>query len=324
MSPAWLVMFGALRAEEPAPEAAPRWEYTAQGGAQVGASSFGIVTLGARRGPVSVTLFTDTLDVRYGPEWERGRAWVGARAQFGGTAGMMMAPWTDGAPDTSRARMAFYEGLDGGALRYLPGGLYAGGQVNARLYQLSAQGMSVSDGVSQRRILSTDALVGLWRPQVQGYARIGLDVSDVGLSPHATVDVHAEGPWRLAPVVELRAGIAESQDELNLSRLGGLNPYVVPLAGAAWAEWWVEDYAALRVGPRLTAGSFELALMSDLAVFDGQRAVGFAALGGWKKARRFVDLSVGYAPWIPRQDDVGRVSVYVLGGVDWGRRAAAP
>lgn len=323
MSAAWLLLFaGALAAEEPAP--APVWERTAQGGAQLGASSFGILTFGARRGPLSMTLLTDTLDLRFGPEWERGRAWIGARAQLGGTAGMMMAPWTDGAPDPGRARMAFYEGLDGGGLRYLPGGLYAGGQVNARLYQLTPEGGGLSDGVTQRGILSTDALVGLWRPQVQGYARLGVDLSDVGVSPHATVELRAEGPWRLAPVVELRAGIAESQDELNLSRLGGLNPYVVPLAGAAWAEWWVEDYAALRLGPRVAVKSFEIALMSDLAAFDGQRAAGFAALGAWRQDRRFVELSVGYAPWIPRQDDVGRASVYVLGGLDWGRRPEAP
>lgn len=58
-----------------------------------------------------------------------------------------------------------------------------------------------------------------------------------------------EGQWfALLPRFELRAGWARGQDRVLRTRLGGLNPYVVPLAGAAWAEWLVERYVAGRAG----------------------------------------------------------------------------
>ena len=66
------------------------------------------------------------MDLRWTPSWDHGRGWVAARGQFG-AAGLMISPWTDGAP--SDGVRASYVGLEGGVLRYLPRGFYAGGQM---------------------------------------------------------------------------------------------------------------------------------------------------------------------------------------------------
>ena len=97
------------------------------------------------------------------------------------------------------------------------------------------------------------------------------------------------------------AGVAEGTDDLTSTRLGGLNPYVVPLAGAFWGEFWVEDYAAARVGPRWQTERARLALLADLATFDGQQQAGVAVdtrltFGD----RAFVAAALGVAPGLER------------------------
>jgi hypothetical protein len=141
------------------------------------------------------------------------------------------------------------------------------------------------------------------------------------------------GPVALAPRVELRAGAAAGQDDLLRTRVGGLNPWVVPLAGAAWAEWWVEDYAAARLGATVGAGEtgpralgFRVSPFADLAAFEDDRPGADAALGlglglrAWR-GRLFVDATGGYAPTIPRAEGLGRGSLWFSLGWDWGTAA---
>ncbi|NCG20112.1 MAG: hypothetical protein GWP91_13975 [Rhodobacterales bacterium] len=97
-----------------------------------------------------------------------------------------------------------------------------------------------------------------------------------------------------------------------------MNPYVVPVAGAAWAEWWVEDYIAARVGTQVAPGAFQFALLSDVAWFDGQTEVGFALVSHVQKNRLYADVDVGFAPWIPRPEGQARASLWFALGLDWG------
>jgi len=319
-------MFSAfLLASGLASATAGEWEWRGAIAAQIDPSPHGVFDVGARRGAFSAQLLTDTLDVRWAPELDRGRWWVAARGEFG-AAGLLISPWSDGAPDPSRALTASYGGVEGGGIRYLPRGLYAGGQLAARYYLFSAMDATTAP-VPEARLLSTpEGIVGYWQESLQGWVRGGANVGPALFSPHVAAEVKARPDWTVAPRVELRAGAGMDQDYLTSTRVGGLNPYVVPLAGAGWAEFWVEDYAAARVGPEgrvpLAGGALVLGAMADLVAFrtfeqEEDAAVGLAATAQWRKERWSVEGSWGYAPWLERQEGVSPMAGWLSVGIDF-------
>ena len=313
----WTLLAAALAAD-PGP-----WEIRAALGGEFNPSSHGVADLGVRRGPWSAQLLTDTLDLRWEPEGDRGRAWVAARAEFG-AAGLMISPWLNGAPAPTDALTASYAGLEGGALRYLPAGLYAGGQGWARLAWFGVPEGSLRADPYPETWVRAETVLGWWRPGGHIQAFVGLDVVIDDLEPHATLDAAWTPPWTVVPIAELRACQAEDQGLLQLSRVGGLNPYVVPLAGAGWGEWWVEDYAAARLGVAAQGGWGRVGLVVDQARVDGQNATGFGLLARGQRRLVYLDTAVGYAPWIERQDGVGRFSVWAVLGLDWWHRPLGP
>ena len=96
----------------------------------------------------------------------------------------------------------------------------------------------------------------------------------------------------------------------------------MPLAGAAWAEWWAEDYAVTRVGGTVGPGTgtsgLRVSPFVNLAAFDGTRAAGFGVGARAWHDRWFIDATGGWAPWIERQPGISRVSVWFSLGLDWG------
>lgn len=299
------------------------WQGRAALGAELSATSFGIVDLGLRKGPLSIELLTDTLDIHYSPTLSRGRAWIGLRVESF-AAGLMISPWTAGAPDPGRAWNAGYGGLDGGWQRYLPANFYVGVQGGARVYLFWAREGTTVPPPGLTPVFSGEAVLGHYTPTSHVMIRAGADAELDRIAPHVVAEATIRPDWVLAPRVEARAGWAMYQDAILRTRLGGLNPYVVPLAGAAWAEFWVENYVALRAGPSLRTAlpgrgphSLELAVIADLAGFDGQTAVGFGALSTWRYRRLFVNASFGWAPWIERQPGIARIAGFVLFGADW-------
>jgi hypothetical protein len=288
------------------------------GGGEINASSHGILDIGWREGPWSVQLLTDTIDVRRQQELSRGKRWGAARLEIG-SAGLMSTPWTDGAPDPTAGMLASYGGVEGGWQRYLRGGLYAGVEGFARAYWFWA--LPQSAGVlDPQPLLMGQGVLGLWRQAVQVRLAAGghVDPAGDGLAPHLTVQGRYLPAGPLAPWLEVYAGIAEGQGPLSTTRLGGLNPYVVPLAGAGWAEWWVEDYAAVRLGGRLQGERGSIGPALDAAVFDTRSAVGLGLHGTLRLKALTLDAALGHAPWIPRQEGVGRWSALVLLGRGWG------
>lgn len=310
-------------------------ELRAWGGGQVDSDGHGDVTLGARSGAWSAHLYTETLDLRWAPEGERGRAFVAARGEVG-AAGLFISPWTDGAPDPGRAFFASQAGVEGGAQRYFDGGVYLGAQARGARWWFGALRETEVVLPPPAWVFGGEVVGGVYRPAAQVELRFGADLADTGLivgavepmsspapapawgfQPRVGLDARWHPGWTVAPRVELRGALADGQDELTRTRLGGLTPYVVPLAGAAWAEWRVEDYAAARLGADAGGEALRGGLVADLAAFDGPGAVGFAATaeGRWKQG--YADLAVGWAPWIPRQEGVSRWSLYFRLGVDW-------
>ncbi len=302
------------------PARAADWEWRAAAGAQIDPSSHGVVDFGVRKGPWSIQLLTDTLDLRWAPESDRGRWWIAARGEAF-AAGLLITPWTRGAPDPTRALTASYGGLEGGFLRYF-GPVYLGAQLAERGYVFGAREQTAIPVPGITSLLSADFVAGYYQPSLHVWVRAGIDLQDKALSAH----VAGEGVFRpaglLAPRLEVRAGWGFQQTDLTRTRLGGLNPYVVPLAGAGWAEFWVENYAAGRAGLTLKTKHVEAGVLVDAAAFEGTIATGLAGTvrGTWR--RWFAEATVGWAPGIPRQDGVWRVAMWALIGTDWGRFGA--
>lgn len=128
-----VVLLAALTAD------ASELEWRAALGGQLDADSHGIADVGVRSGELSAELLTDTLDLRWSPEGDRGRAWVALRGEAG-AAGLFISPWQDGAPAPTSALTSFYAGVEGGAVRYLPQGFYGGAQASARYQGFGARG----------------------------------------------------------------------------------------------------------------------------------------------------------------------------------------
>ena len=298
-------------------------------GGQLETEGHGILDVGWRRGPLSVQLFTDTLDLRLTRSSDHGRWSMGLRAAAF-AAGLWITPWDNGAPDPTRAQQASYFGPDLEVQRYLPGGLWVGGAAFFRPHRfrpLPLSTLRVPDTAWGR----AEAVAGLWRDEGRLQARLaaGLDATYPGrLAPHLFGDASWQPDGPVVPTFEVHAGWADGQDDITATRLGGLTPYGVPLAGAAWAELWVEDYAMARLGGRVQGEHLHAGVGVDVAVWTlpglttadvvtGGSALGLAGLAGWHDRAAFADIAVGYSPTLPRAEGVWPAPVYLLVGSRW-------
>ncbi len=114
-------------------------------------------------------------------------------------------------------------------------------------------------------------------------------------------------------------------DDLDRARVGGMNPYVVPMAGAPWAGWLVGRLAAaqLSLHARLWR-ELEAGLLADGAVVDDTARTGSplkpGALGGVGAFVDFrlrswqVDVRAGYCPSVPNA-----FSIFASLGWGWSR-----
>ncbi len=292
------------------------WTISGEVGAQLDSQPFGVVNVNFVRGPLQLRLITDTVEVRYEPIDRKRRWWVMGRVQAFATQ-MLFAPWEAGQPDSANALISPHVGAEAGYVFHLPYGFYAGAQGFGRvLFFFDGSGEGSADPPDPAYWLSPEGVVGWWRsPQRYAYLHGGADFYDGSSAAKIAFEGVFVPPGWLAPYVALYAGAAEGQNDVTRTRLGGLNPYVVPLAGAGWAEFRVEDYAVGRFGPQLDWGRGRAALVADLATFDGRREATFAFIGRVDFLRRwYLDVSLGYGPWLERGPNVSRVSAWVLVG----------
>lgn len=306
--------------------AASPWTWSAEVGGQLDSDPHGVLNGSLSSGELSLELWTDTLALWWRPELESGRAFLGVRAQ--GYAGeMFISPWTRGAEDPSRAFIVMQAALHAGWIEYLGAGFYTGVQGSARGYLFRRRSERTTvEAPGPELVLTPEALIGWWSPDARAELAGGVDVRDDFVSSRARFELTIEPQaWVVGPLVRVTAGLGHLQDDLTKTRLGGLNPHVVPLAGAAWAEWWVEDFAAVRAGPKVRWSWGDVAAVIDAAVFDDQThgerfqdrwALGLALLGRFRFYGFFVDAAVGYAPFIERQPDVLRFSSWILIGTE--------
>jgi hypothetical protein len=303
-------------------ESPAEWRFAA--GGQLEQASHGVLDLGWRKGPASVQLFTDTLDLRLRHRAQRGQVEVGLRAAAF-AADMWITPWTDGAPDPLRAQRASYVGPDARVERWLPRGIYVAAELWARWYSfvpLEGAGLEVPD----QGWLRLEGVAGGWWSDGQLQARLtgGLDqTTELSLpSPHATATLLAHPASRVAPLGELRLVWAQGQDDVLATRLGGMTPYHVPLAGAGWAEFWVEDACAARAGLLGRAGALTAGVVLDGAVWtlpqtgNSGAAAGVGLLSRLESGTWFGELSLGRST-TPRPEQGWPLSVWFSAGTQW-------
>jgi|SRR5579871_1651414 len=293
------------------------WQWRGDLGGEINPASHGVGDLGLRKGAFSLQLLSDTLDVRYAPEDADGRFWLAARGEalF---AGLLPSPWTAGAPDPSRALWASYAGVEAGWLRYRTLGVYAGFAASARVYFFGKPDSSTATVPDTTSLVTLDLVLGRWSPELHAWARVGTDLQNTSLQPHLYAEVIYHPVATIAPRLELRAGAGYHQTFLTRTRLGGLNPYVVPLAGAGWAEFLVDDFVAARLAVAWSTRFTEAGAAVDAAAFDQRLQTGFALLFRGHYRRWFGEAQLGWAPWIERQPGVANVSLWLLVGADWG------
>lgn len=285
-------------------------DWTLALGAQADQDSHGIATVIAQDGPWTYGYYTDTLEVRVAPDLEGGRAWAALRTEAG-LAGLLASPWEDGAPAPEQALVAGYISSEGGAVRYLRGGLWWGGQMSAQAWWFLPTQATTIEVPTWQPYGRAEWIGGWWSEPAAIDIRAGADAQPDGLSPHVSARMRWAPAWTVRPNVNVQVGWAHAQDLVTLTRLGGLTPYAVPLAGAAWAEFRVEDYAAVQLGPELSVKTLDFALLADVAHFQSRTELGFSPRARWHARSVSLDLAVGYAPKLVRQQG-SAISVYTL------------
>jgi len=327
MTPTSLALAATLFWTATPAQAAPEWDWRFMGGASIDAAPHGVLDLGVRRDDVSLQLLTDTLDLRWAPESDRGRAWVAARAEYG-AVGLLHSPWHAGAPAPELGFGGAYVGGEGGALRYLPRGFYAGAAGFAYHTSFSERPATAVDVPEATPWLGADLIGGWWSPHTHVWARAGMQHDALGevVQPHAHLVATSAGTARFGHLAELRAGWAQGQSVLTRTRVGGMNPYVVPVAGAGWAEWWAQTYAIARLGPRLALESgqstFTHAVVVDAGTVDdawsdATTVWGVGLLNRWDGEAWFVQTDLGWAGGVERADGVSAWSGWLLFGRGW-------
>ena len=136
--------------------------------------------------------------------------------------------------------------------------------------------------------------------------------------------------WQVAPRVRLQAReeahVLRGADDLDRQRIGGMNPYVVPLAGAPWPAYLSGRLVALEGSVHVRVrNQQELGVLVDGVLTEDVRRVGasdarwLAGVGAFAdlRLRGFqLDLRAGWSP--TTQPGNHRGSGTVLVALGWG------
>ena len=284
-------------------------------GVEINRDSHGIAAFGLRRGPVALQLNTDTLALIVQDEGDKGRWWAQLKGQ-GAAAGMFPFVWTNGAKDPASSFLAFTGGVEGGGVAYLGHGLYGGGWLGAQYWAFRATADTTAALPDARPVLTGRAVGGYWSEPFAVDVQGGVSLDGATWIPQISAVAAVRTPWVSRPLLEVRSGFSANATPITRTRLGGLNPYVIPLAGAAWAEFHVDNYVAGRVGPGIQINHTNAAVFADVAWFDGRSALGFRASGTQVMGPWTFSLMGGLSPGLSRPTGMAS-SVYVSVAHEW-------
>ena len=296
---------------------AASWQWRGGLGLETSATPHAVVDLELRNGPWSIALQTDTLDLRYNESVEHGRWWVGGRlAAF--AAELFISPWENGAPAPEQALRATYAGIDAGYIHHLPHAWYLGGRGSARVYEFG-QVATTAIRVPKRTFrLTPEFVLGRWSETLKLELIAGMEWVDEERRGYAKGFARYQPEWALSPLVATYGGYSKDLPDLTKTRIGGLNPYVIPLSGGAWAEWWVERYIVGRAGLVWSHSNLKLMLLYDIGKLDnlpfysGAQARAHYRYDSWA-----IEISIARGIDIPRQPDVSAWSSWVALSRSW-------
>lgn len=184
-------------------------------------------------------------------------------------------------------------------------GLSVGMDIRGEVEQWGAAGTSGPGPTDTRNI---PRRAGIW---VRQWALFGYQISD-----RVRTQVRQE--------VMLGAGL----DDLNRARVGGLNPYVVPLAGASWASFLSDRHLALRwswhfrLYKQLEAGVLgDLVWLADAArtgVSGDRTMAGLGLFADWQLGAFQIDLALGWCPTLDWHSSGGSLGALAALGWQWG------
>lgn len=138
--------------------------------------------------------------------------------------------------------------------------------------------------------------------------------------------------WQLHPRVRTQvyqtAGWGEREDDLVRARIGGTNPYHLPLAGAAWSSFLAERFVTLQWSWHFRVfRQIELGVLGDLAVISDELREGHpgqvglhAGVGAFLDFRWGswqVDLRGGWSPTQRWLGPMGNFTAYLGLGYAW-------
>jgi hypothetical protein len=138
--------------------------------------------------------------------------------------------------------------------------------------------------------------------------------------------------WQLHPVLRTQlfqvASYGHAEDDLTRARVGGLNPYVVPLAGAPWAAFISEKFLSLesswhvRIFDQIEAGILLQGILIEDVTREGRiDTYDFLfGLGAFIDARFWgfqLDIRAGWSPSIDWQSSSGQFGLYCGLGWQW-------
>jgi len=132
------------------------------------------------------------------------------------------------------------------------------------------------------------------------------------------------------------AFFATGVDDLSRARVGGLNPYVVPLAGAPWAAFLADKVVAVQGSAHVRLfGKAEVGVLGDLVWLDDLERTGSSDAGLMAGVGLFadlrlgafqIDLRAGWTPTVDWQASRGQFGIFGALGWQWSRlsRPATP
>jgi hypothetical protein len=119
------------------------------------------------------------------------------------------------------------------------------------------------------------------------------------------------------------------EDDLTRDRLGGMTPYVVPIAGAGWPAWLSERHVSGEVSMHVRVGDdSEVGLLTNAAYLADPRRTGSSPAGGEAGVGAFADVRhgpwqahvrAGYSPTVSRHEGPS-TSIFVAVGTQWRTR----
>ena len=127
--------------------------------------------------------------------------------------------------------------------------------------------------------------------------------------------------------VEQQAALGVGEDDLTRSPVGGLNPYVAPIAGVPWAGFHSARFASAQLSGHLhVVGDFEIGpLLSTVVLTDPHRVGDHSDVSGHAGVGALIDGRIGAwqidvrGGWSPTLSSVsGQAAWNALLSVGWG------